>query len=192
MKTDNAQKKAFDWVVTQIELAGNEVHAQMLRIDPTLDEKVSGQTAWGSVAALYFNTASKLIEGELLDEEYVIKNVSPFVPERKSDPREFDLSDFREHSSWYDEFTFNGKTGEIYDEVDIGELPMKFSVQLFRAVYDYEQIDDELGHCFVTRYCRDEIEKQILQFLNNLQKKFETPESKAKIDRYITVLGSEN
>ena len=164
----------------------------MLKIDPTLDFEVICATGWGSVAALFFNTAVKLIGDDQLDQEYVRKQISTRFPEEKSEPGEFDVADFKEHSSWYDEYTFNSKTGEIYDEIDIGELPMKFSVQLFRAVYDYEQIDDVLNHCFVTRYCRDEIEHLFQEFLTNLQRQFETPENKAKIEKYISILGSEN
>jgi hypothetical protein len=192
MKTDIAQETAFHWVLDQVGMANGEVIAKMLKIDPTLCYEVSRETAWGSVAALFFNTAVKLMGDDLLEHEYVNQTIQESLPVKKSEPEEFDVSDFTEHSSWYDDVTFNGKTGEIHDEIDIGELPMKFSVQLFNAVYDYEDIDDALNHCFKTRYCRDEIENLFLEFLIQLQKQYETPENKAKIDKYITVLGWEN
>lgn len=190
MKTSSNQNTIYDSIITQVDDTGKRIQSLILTIDPTLDRKVVGGIAWGSVAALYFNTAVKLVGNEMLSDEYVWQQVRTRLPEKKIILQEYDMSDFKEHSSWYDEFTVNVETGKIYQDRDISEIPMKFSVQLFGAVYEPDEIDAELNHCFKSRYCNDEIRQCFNEFLVSLQSQYQRPDNKADIDLYISVLNS--
>jgi len=192
MKTNNSHNAASEWVVSQVDSACQTIQSQILRIDPTLDPKVISQIAWGSVAALYFNTALKLIGEEMLDDEWIQQHIRSHLPEKKTKPAEYDVSDLEEHSSWYDEITFNLKTGETYRDRDIREIPMKFSVQLFNTVYEPDGLDEELNHCFKIRYCSDEIRQCLNEFLAELQRRYLSQENEAMISRYTTGLSLKN